>query len=103
MIETDVAWPKKTRELRTLHLDSTMWNDFRFRDDDIIISTYAKSGTTWMQQIIAQMLFDADTELEVNAMSPWLDFRLPPTEVSLPQLEAQTHRRSTKTPLPLDA
>jgi len=68
MIAADVAWPKKTRELRTLHLDSTIWNDFKFRDDDIIISTYGKSGTTWMQQIISQMLFAGDTEQDTQAM-----------------------------------
>ena len=39
-------WPIKTRELRSHHFDSTAWNDFRFRDDDIVIATYAKSGTT---------------------------------------------------------
>jgi aryl sulfotransferase len=31
------------------HFDSTVWNDFPFRDDDIIIATYAKTGTTWVQ------------------------------------------------------
>ena len=41
--------PVKTRELHSNHFDSTMWNDFKFRDDDIIIATYAKSGTTWLQ------------------------------------------------------
>ena len=38
------AWPQKTRELHNHHFDSTIWNDFRFRDDDIVIATYAKSG-----------------------------------------------------------
>ena len=54
-----IAWPEKTTEMHNQHIDSTFWNGFKFRDDDIIISTYAKSGTTWMQQIISQMLFNA--------------------------------------------
>ncbi len=40
-------WPRKTRELHNHHFDSTIWNDLRFRDDDIVIATYAKAGTTW--------------------------------------------------------
>jgi aryl sulfotransferase len=102
-VNTEIAWPQKSREMHNQHIDSTIWNDFKFRNDDIIISTYAKSGTTWMQQIISQMLFDADTEMEVHAMSPWIDFRVPPKEVKLPMVEAQAHRRFVKTHLPVDA
>jgi aryl sulfotransferase len=98
-----IAGPTKTRELHNHHFDSTIWNDLRFRDDDSIISTYAKSGTTWMQQIVAQLLFGPDPEIEVAEMSPWLDLRVPPKEVKLPMVEAQTHRRFLKTHLPLDA
>jgi len=29
-------------------MDSTIWNEFKFRDGDVVISTYAKAGTTWM-------------------------------------------------------
>jgi aryl sulfotransferase len=36
-----VRWPRKTHELHSHHFDSTIWNDFKFRDDDIIIATYA--------------------------------------------------------------
>jgi aryl sulfotransferase len=100
---TTMVWPKKTRELHNHHFDSTIWNDFQFRPDDIIIATYAKSGTTWMQQIIAQMLFGPDPELEVAEMSPWLDLRVPPKAVKLAAVEAQTHRRFLKTHLPVDA
>ena len=72
-----IVWPTKTRDLHNHHFDSAIWNDFRFRDDDIIIATYAKSGTTWTQQIVAQMLFGPDPDLEVAEMSPWLDLRVP--------------------------
>ncbi len=95
--------PVKTRELHNHHFDSTIWNEFKFRDDDIVISTYAKSGTTWMQQIIAQLIFGGDPKLEVAEMSPWLDLRVPPKDVKLPMVEAQTHRRFLKTHLPVDA
>jgi aryl sulfotransferase len=84
-------------------MDSTIWDDFKFRDDDIIIGTYAKSGTTWTQQIIAQMMFGGDPDLEVAEMSPWMDLRVPPKQVKLPEVEAQTHRRFLKTHLPVDA
>lgn len=96
-------WPSKQRELHNHHFDSTIWNDFRFRDDDIIIATYAKSGTTWMQQMVAQLLYNGDPDLAVAEMSPWLDLRVPPKEVKLPLVESLTHRRFLKTHLPLDA
>ena len=99
----NLPWPVKTRELHNHHFDSTIWNDFQFRDDDIIIATYAKSGTTWMQQIIAQLLFEGDPDLAVADISPWLDLRVPPKAVKLPYVAAQTHRRFLKTHLPVDA
>ncbi len=95
--------PTKTREFENHHFDSTIWNDFNFRDDDIIISTYAKAGTTWMQQIVAQLLFNGDPDVDVPEMSPWLDMRVPPKAEKLPMVEAQTHRRFVKTHLPVDA
>lgn len=94
--------PKKTREMESNHFDSTVWNDFPFRDDDIIIATYAKTGTTWVQQIISQLLFNGEEGLPVADMSPWLDLRIPPNEVKLAAVEAQTHRRFMKTHLPVD-
>ena len=62
--------PRKTREFHNHHFDSTIWNDVKFRDDDIIIATYAKSGTTWVQQIVAQLIFQGAEGLEVAEMSP---------------------------------
>lgn len=97
------AWPRKTREFHNHHFDSTVWNDFKFRPDDVVIATYAKSGTTWVQQIVAQLIFQGAADLPVARMSPWLDLRIPPKEVKLAAVEAQTHRRFLKTHLPVDA
>jgi aryl sulfotransferase len=103
MADEKIEWPEKTREMQNHHMDSTIWNDFKFRDDDIIIATYAKAGTTWVQQIVAQLLFNGQEGLEVAEMSPWLDLRVPPKKEKLAAIEAQEHRRFLKTHLPVDA
>ena len=80
-----------------------MWNGFKFRDDDIIIATWGKSGTTWTQQIVGQMLYGGRTDLSFSDLSPWVDFRLPPKAEKMAEIEAQTGRRFLKTHLPVDA
>ena len=95
--------PRKTRDIHNHHMDSTIWDDFAFRDDDVVIATYAKSGTTWMQQIVGQLIFAGDPAVNVSDLSPWLDLRVPPKPVKLAALEAQSHRRFVKTHLPVDA
>ncbi len=97
-----IAWPVKAREMHTHHINSTAWNDFRFRDDDIIIATYGKSGTTWMQQIVSQLIFAGAEGINIHQLSPWVDLRILPPEV-IAGLEGQTHRRFLKTHLPADA
>ncbi len=98
-----IAWPRKTREMHNHHMDSTVWNDFRFRPDDIVIATYAKSGTTWVQQIVGQLVFGGREGVDVPELSPWVDLRVPPKEMKLAGLEAQENRRFVKTHLPVDA
>lgn len=98
-----LTYPAKTREMQTNHFDSTIWNDLVFREDDIIISTYGKSGTTWVQQMVGQMLFGPNPALETSSLSPWLDLRVPPKAIKLAEVEAQTGRRFLKTHLPVDA
>jgi aryl sulfotransferase len=96
------SWPTKTREIQDWAQDSTLWNDFAFRDDDIIIATYPKSGTTWMQQIVGQLIFSG-AEVAVRELSPWLDMLGIPQEVIQAQLASRDHRRFIKTHLPFDA
>lgn len=96
------VWPVKTTELHTHHLKSTRWNTFNFRDDDIIIATYAKSGTTWTQQIVAQLLHGGAEGINVSRLSPWVEQRILPDE-AIAALDQQTGRRFVKTHLPVDA
>lgn len=103
MSTATVCLPQKTREIHNHHMDSTVWNDFSFRDDDVVIGTYAKSGTTWTQQIVTQLVFRGAEGVNVGEISPWVDMRLPEKSVKLAALEAQTHRRVLKTHLPVDA
>ncbi len=41
----EIRWPQKTREVNDNFMDSTRWDDFKFRDGDIVIGTWAKAGT----------------------------------------------------------
>ncbi len=34
-----ITWPVKTREIHNVVFDSSVWNDFKFRADDIVIAT----------------------------------------------------------------
>ncbi len=98
-----IVYPEKRREFHNHHFDSTVWNDFQFRDDDVVIATYAKAGTTWMQQIVGQLIFGGDAQLEAANISPWLDLRIAPKADKFAMLERQQHRRFIKTHLPVDA
>ena len=95
-------WPVKTSEFQNHHADSTRWNDFQFRPDDIVIASWGKSGTTWLQQIVSQLVFQGSEEIPMNMTSPWLDFRPIPLEPVTGLLEAQKHRRFIKTHLALE-
>ena len=74
----DIVWPKKAHELHNHHMDSTRWNDFKFRDDDIVVATWAKTGTTWTQQIVSQLIFDGAEDIPTLDLAPWVDLRFLP-------------------------
>ena len=88
---------------RNLVYDSARWDGFQFRDDDIVICTPPKCGTTWTQMLVAMLVFDS-TEFDrpLALITPWLDMNTRPLASVLADLEAQTHRRFIKTHTPLD-
>ena len=55
-VRGDRETPRTHHEYRNHHLDSTRWDDFHPRDDDIVITTAYKAGTTWTQRIVAALL-----------------------------------------------
>ena len=86
------------------HLDSTRWQSYSPRDDDIVIATYIKSGTTWMQTIVSHLIFRDLQPRSLMEVSPWVDTRLwPITKNELAEfLDSMEHRRFLKSHLPLD-
>jgi aryl sulfotransferase len=88
---------------RSFIQDSARWNDFAFRQGDIVISTPPKCGTTWTQMICALLIFQ-DTQLPqpLALLSPWLDMLTQPKADIFARLDAQQHRRFIKTHTPLD-
>src|SRR6266481_6084379 len=83
--------------------DSIRWNFLPLRDGDTIVTTSYKAGTTWMQTLVANIIFSGrPLPSGLDDLSPWVDSRIFPLENVLTGLANQTHRRVLKTHLPLD-
>ena len=92
-----------TRTYRSWTNDGARWNHYRPRDGDIIIATYPKCGTTWVQRIVSLLVFQSPEPLPIFDVSPWIDASFgPPIEAVIEQLEKQQHRRFIKAHLPFD-
>jgi aryl sulfotransferase len=91
------------REYRTWVIDSRYWNGYVPREDDIIIATAPKCGTTWMQQIVSSLVFGDATVRSLPTVSPWVEARFRYTAEEMRQaLASLHHRRFLKTHLPID-
>jgi aryl sulfotransferase len=88
---------------RTAVADNRRWAGFTPRGGDIFVCTPAKCGTTWMQAIVASLLWpDDDAPGPVLELSPWLEAEFDPIDEVLARLDAQRHRRFIKTHTPAD-
>jgi aryl sulfotransferase len=91
------------REYLSDSADSRRWNDFPFREGDVVITTPPKCGTTWTQMLVALLVFDGpDLPAPLTVLSPWLDNELTPAGTIDDRLARQEHRRFIKTHVPLD-
>lgn len=83
-------------------IDSDRWRAFRPRANDIVVATYPKSGTTWMQRILSLLIFRSGEPVALDRTFPWLEVNRRPIEDVVETLEAQQHVRSVKTHVPFD-
>jgi len=95
--------PSIKHNYRSALMNASRWELFNPRDDDIIITTSYKAGTTWMQGICAALVFQQPRPpVHQDELTPWLDANFAPIEVLIDKLDALESRRYIKTHLPLD-
>lgn len=83
--------------------DSALWAEFKFREDDVIVTPPAKCGTSWLQMLCALLIFDtARFDRPLTEISPWFDATTYDFAKTVATVEAQEHRRFIKTHTPLD-
>ena len=95
--------PRQEHVYQNDFIDSTRWEKFTPRDDDVIVCTSYKAGTTWTQMICALMVHQtSELPAPLALLSPWLDARLTAIDEIVAGLEKQPHRRVIKTHTALD-
>ena len=78
-----------------------LWEKLELTEDDVIIASTVKSGTTWLQQIVAQLIFKGEFTGKLNEISYWLDtLKDHSEEYILSEIKKQDHRRFFKTHSP---
>ncbi len=91
------------RIYRSAIIDGERWAAYDHRPGDIFICTPPKCGTTWMQTIVASLLWpDGDFPGIVMEIGPWFDGLIYDFNELTSRLEAQTHRWYIKTHTPAD-
>jgi len=90
------------REYKNGAMDNARWAGFEPRDGDVFVCTPSKCGTTWMQTIVANLIWqDGKFPGPLFAICPWIEatFFMPVDQMHA-MLGAQTHRRAMKSHTP---
>ncbi|XP_068099951.1 sulfotransferase 1C1-like [Hyperolius riggenbachi] len=85
-----------------------MWDkfqNFQAREDDLLIATYPKAGTTWMQEIVDLIMLQGDVEKSMRAPGyvkvPFLDLNPKPMPSGVDAANAMPSPRVLKTHMPI--
>jgi hypothetical protein len=75
--------------------------EFRVRRDDVFISSYPRSGTTWLQMIVHVLLSDGDTGFaHISDVVPWFERTLALGRARAADFEPRASPRVFKSHLP---
>ena len=92
-----------SRELRTWAYDSRRWAEYAPRESDIVIATYPKCGTTWMQRIVGVLVFQTPSRCRSRRDLAVDRFRTRGRSTTWWQgSRRRRHRRFLKAHLPFD-
>src|SRR5215211_7549181 len=70
----EVAMRSQQRIYKSAVTDGTRWAAYNHRPGDIFVCTPPKCGTTWMQTIVASLLWpDGNFPGLVTEIGPWFD------------------------------
>ena len=93
-------------------MDSTRWEKIvHFFENDIVVGSHMKAGTTLLQAMIGYILYEELTQyyncktdkIPIAEISPFVDLKHKPEKEVKELLDNQNHRRFMKTHLPFNA
>lgn len=90
------------REYHGWKFDSRRWAHYRPRAGDIVIATYPKCGTTWMQHIVNMLVGGSAEPVPLYSRGGWPDVREGDAAAAMAELEAKPGRRVLKSHIPAD-
>ncbi|XP_051026323.1 sulfotransferase 1B1 [Acomys russatus] len=113
MSTPEEVWRKDLKIVRgypMIHAFVLNWDmieQFQSKPDDLVITTYPKSGTTWISEIVDMVLNDGNVEKckrdVITTRVPMLELSVPDTRLSgIELLKTAPSPRIIKTHLPID-
>ncbi len=92
-----------TADYVTWLVDSTRWNRFQPRPGDVVVATYPKSGTTWVQRLVGLLIRNSAEAFAIDREFPWWEYRHAfSIDALVAHADAMTGRRCFKSHVPFD-